>query len=108
MGLNDSKTITRVTGMQNLPEAHTIFNSLIADPTALDEVLAEYGLRVCPKHRDAANDMELATDLSTTLTEFLRRIADGKRCHVDTAVLAELFRRLIPQMQTIVDERDAA
>ncbi|WP_343518115.1 hypothetical protein [Sphingomonas sp.] len=106
MGLNDAKTIDRAVTASNLPEAHTVFNSLVADISALDEVLKEYGLRAAPRHAVAANDMALAADLSLTVTEFLKRLADGKRCHIDTAVLAELFRRLIPQMQAVVDEHD--
>lgn len=103
----DSATVGRVLGCKNLPEAHTIFNSLRADPTALDEILAHYGLRVVPLQTQAANDMELAASLSGALSEFIRRLADGKRCHVDTAVLAALFREVIPQMQAIVGEDDA-
>lgn len=103
----DSATVGRVLGCKNLPEAHTIFNSLCADPTALDEVFAHYGLRVVPLVAEAANDMQLAASLSDALGEFIRRLADGQRCHVDTSVLAALFRTLIPQMQAIVLEDDA-
>lgn len=106
MGLSDPKTISRAITTQNLPEAHTVLNSLFADPTALDEVMREYGYRMVTLRADAANDMALAADLSQTVTEFLKRLSDGKRCHIDTAVLAELFRRLIPQMQAVVDEHD--
>lgn len=103
----DSATVGRVLGCKNLPEAHTIFNSLCADTTALDEVLAHYGLRVTPLVAEAANDMQLAASLSDALGEFIRRLADGKRCHTDTAVLSALFRCIIPQMQAIVAEDDA-
>ncbi len=102
----DSATVGRVLGCKNLPEAHTIFNSLRADPTALDEIMAHYGLRVSPLHTEAANDMQLAASLSDALGEFIRRLSDGHRCHVDTAVLAALFREIIPQMQAIVTEDD--
>ncbi|MFS0771065.1 hypothetical protein [Sphingomonas sp. 1P08PE] len=102
----DAKLITRGCGGENLPEAHNLFNALLVDPTALDEVLAEYGFSLCPHRSAAANDLELVAGLSNGVTEFLRRIQDGRRCHIDTAVLAELFRPLIPAMQGIVDEHD--
>lgn len=76
----DSSTVRRAIGGPSLPYTDNLLNSLAADPSALDEVLALYGLEL--------------------------RLRDGKRCHVDTAVLAKLFRPLIPQMQAIVDEDD--
>lgn len=83
-----------------------LFDFLNADETALDEVAALYGVCLTPKRANPANDMDLVTDLSRTVAEYLARIADGKRCHIDTAVLANLFRPIIPQMQAIVDESD--
>lgn len=107
----DPKLITRGCAGENLPEAHNLFNALIADPSALDEVLHEYGYAVVPLRTAAANDMALVTGMSSAVTEFLVRISDGRRCHIDTAILAKLFRPLIPAMQSIVaedDERKAA
>lgn len=100
-------TLTRALSGTHLPELHTAFSALLTDVTALDEVAALYGVKIAHRTSTAANDMELAGELSGALTEFLTRLADGRRCHVDTAVLAELFRRLIPQMQAIVGEHDA-
>lgn len=101
-----TKTLDRALTGETIPELHTALAALLTDPTALDEVLKLYGGRFALLRADAANDMTLAADLSHTVTEFLKRLADGKRCHIDTAVLAELFRRLIPQMQAVVDEHD--
>lgn len=101
-----TKTIDRALTGPSLPDAENLLNSLAADPSALDEVLALYGLQVRIKKAEAANDMDLVASLSGTVAEYLERIRDGKRCHVDTAVLAKLFRPLIPQMQAIVDEHD--
>lgn len=104
----DVVTINRALAGPSLPAAEHLLNSLAADATALQEVLALYGLKAVPITADAANDMDLVTDLSRTVAEYLARIADGKRCHIDTAVLANLFRPIIPQMQAIVDESDRA
>lgn len=102
----DEVTISRAMRGPSLPSAEHLLNSLVADPTALNEALALYGLIAAPKNAQAANDMDLVTSLSGSVAEYLKCIADGKRCHVDTAVLAQLFRPLIPQMQAIVDEAD--
>lgn len=102
----DEQTVKRAVAGPSLPAAEHLLNSLVADPTALQEVLALYGLKAVPATASAANDMDLVTDLSRTVAEYLARIADGKRCHIDTAVLANLFRPIIPQMQAIVDESD--
>lgn len=101
-----TKTLDRAIIGENLPELHTALAATLTDITALDEVFKLYGFHAALIRADAANDMALAADLSNTVTEFLKRLADGKRCHIDTGVIAELFRRLIPQMQAIVDEHD--
>ncbi|WP_439538704.1 hypothetical protein [Sphingomonas sp.] len=102
-----TKTLDRALTGDTVPELHNGLAVLCADTTALDEVLKLYGGRFALIRADAANDMALAADLSNGVTEFLKRLADGKRCHIDTGVIAELFRHLIPQMQAIVDEHDA-
>lgn len=103
----DVVTINRALTGPSLPSAENLLNSLAADPTALCEVMALYGLQLSPLAADAANDFELAARIGHTLAEFLERLRDGQRCHVDTAVLAPMFRDLIPQMQAIVDQDDA-
>lgn len=103
----NTRTIDRVLTGDHLPEAQTIFNALVADETALDEILGEYGFLLRRKNSDAANDMDLAAGLGHSVAELIDRLKDGHRCHVDTAILGALFRELIPQMQAVVDEADA-
>lgn len=103
----DIVTINRALTGPSLPAAENLFNSLVADQTALDEVLNLYGLRASPAVASPANDLELAAGLGHTLAELIERLRDGKRCHADTAVLAALFRQLMPQMQAVVNEDDA-
>lgn len=102
----DPVTLRRGIAGPSLPAAEHLLNSLAADPTALNEALALYGLIATPKEVQAANDMALVTGLSGAVAEYLKRIADGKRCHIDEGVLAAMFRPLIPQMQAIVDADD--
>lgn len=101
------RTIDRALTGDSVPELHTALASLLADPCALEEVLSLYGFTATPKRSQPANDMALAAGLGHSLAEFIDRLRDGKRCHVDTAVLAALFLELIPQMQAIVDEDEA-
>lgn len=102
----DVKTVNRALIGETVPELHTALNSLIADPTALDEVADLYGISFVPRHSSAANDMELAAGLGRSLSELIERLRDGTRCHLDTLALAELFRPLMPQMQAVVAQAD--
>lgn len=101
-----TKTIDRALVGPSLPDAENLFNSLVADKTALNEVLKLYGLTATPLYALEADDMRLVTDLSSAVAEYLHRISDGKRCHIDDAALAAMFRPIIPMMQAIVDAAD--
>lgn len=103
----DPVTVRRGIAGPSLPAAENLLNNLAADPSALNEALALYGLTATPKVAEPANDLALVTGMSSAVAEYLRRIADGQRCHIDEAVLAELFRPIIPQMQAIIDRHDA-
>lgn len=101
-----TKTVDRALTGESVPELHTAFNSLADDPTALDELCSLYGVTMVPRRSQAANDMELAAGLGHSLSELIDRLRDGRRCHIDTLALAELFRPLIPQMRAVVDDAD--
>lgn len=103
----DAITINRALTGPSLPSAEHLLNSLAADPTALDEVMALYGLALRPVRVTSGTDMELCAGLGNALAEYLHRLADGKICHTDKLAMAALFRPLIPQMAAIVDEADA-
>lgn len=106
MGLSDTATIKRVNGMKNLPEAHTIFNALLADPTALDEVLGEYGFRLCPLTAQAANDMATLSGLCETAGELAEALRDNYRDHGETLKVADKIRPHLPALISIVREAD--
>jgi hypothetical protein len=107
MGLSDSKTIDRAVTASNLPEGHTIFNSLLADPTALDEILAWYGLRVSPITADAANDMQTLSGLCETAGELAEALKDGVRVHQETLRVAEKLRPHMSSLTALIHEADA-
>lgn len=102
----DGKTVNRALTGETVPELHTAFNSLADDPTALDELASLYNVSINPRACRSTGDMELAAGLGHSLSQLIDRLRDGKRCHIDTLALAELFRPLIPQMHAVVAEAD--
>lgn len=106
MGLNDTAAIKRVVSASNLPEAHTIFNSLCADATALDEVLAYYGFKVVPLVSDAANDFDTLADAAELHDEHMSAMRDGRRDHRETLRIAEKARPVVRKYQAIISEAE--
>lgn len=102
----DVTTFNRALTGPSLPSSEHLLNSLAADPSALDEVFALFGLALRPTFAKPGNDMELASHLGRALAEYLDRLSDGKRCHNDTLALASLFRPLVQEMQAVIDEGD--
>ncbi len=106
MGLNDSKTISRATSTSHLPEAHTIFNSLCADETALAEILSHYGYEICRVRRGAANDLATAAGVISAMGRLVEANADGVRDHTETLEVADLLRPHIPGAVAILHEAE--
>lgn len=102
------RTVEKWMSQASIPSLVDMLNVSRVEPRCADAILAELGWSGLHDARsEPANDMVLAAELGHCLAELIQRLSDGVRCHVDTAVLAALFRQLIPQMQTIVDEDDA-
>ena len=102
-----SRTIDNALTGTTVPELHTAFNSLVIDPTALDEVAALYGFKVVPNTADAANDMATAARLSHLAGELIDALADGARDHTETLRLAKHCRPLVAALCALVSEADA-
>jgi hypothetical protein len=100
------KTVENAMAGRTLPELHTALNSLAVDRTALDEVFASYGLRICPLHSLAANDIETAAGVINAMGELVRSLDDGQRDHLETLSIAALIRPHMPALQAIVSEAD--
>lgn len=107
-GAKCTKTIDSAIAGRSLPELHTALNSLLADPTALDEVFSLYGGRFVSLQSEAANDLRVIAGLNDASSEWLTRIIDGIRCKRDSKALAEIFRPLVAHMQTVIEEAEAA
>lgn len=106
MGLNGTKTIDRGVTASNLPEAHVVFNSLCACPSALDEVLREYGFTLAPLHGDAANDLSTAAGTIDAMAALIRSQDDHRRDHNETLAIATLLRPHMPALEGILAEAD--
>ncbi len=100
------KTVENAMAGRTVPELHTALNSLAADPTALDELLAGYGVKLCPLHAEAANDIATAAGLSEVVSALLLAIADGHRDHIETIQVATHIRPYLPALLSIVAEAD--
>lgn len=88
------------------PGAKPVFDALLADETALDELLAEYGFRLCPLHAEAANDLVTAAGVIGAMGQLVEALSDGRRDHLETLAIATLLRPHMPAMTAIVREAD--
>ena len=107
IGASCNKTVDNAINQRSVPELHTVLNSLLDDPTALDEVFALYGGRFIATSSEAANDLQVIAGMNGASSEWLNLILDGIRCERDTQKLAKAFRPLVAYMQAIIEEADA-
>lgn len=102
------RTVEKWLSETSCPSLPDLVNVATIEPRCFDAVLAEMGWAgLRPAQGEATDDAQLLAQIGQMLAEYLDRMRDGHRCHVDTRVLAGLFRQIIPQMQAIVDEDDA-
>lgn len=106
MGLHETKTISRGVNATNLPEAHTIFNSLCADETALQEIMAHYGYDISRRTPEAANDLMTLSGLCEVAAELSEALKDGKRVHPETLRIADKLRPHMASLASFLKEAD--
>lgn len=107
MDLSDPKTISRAIATDNLPEAHTVMNSLCADETALREVLSHYGFELSRRTPEAANDMRTLSGVCEVAAGLSDALRDGKRDHTETLRVADILRPHMPALVALLSEADA-
>lgn len=105
IGCSVSTLNNAITG-HNLPELHTALASLLVDPTALQSVLALYGVKAVPLLADAANDLATVAGLSHLSGKWIEALADGRRDHRETCDLANAIRPLLVALSAVVAEAD--
>ena len=99
-----SRTVEYALAGNTLPEAHTLLNSLLVDPTALSEVLAALGFQLVPSNARASDDLSLASGLTEVTGDLIRN--RGRRSPRDTLILADKLRPIIAEEEAIVREAD--
>ena len=99
-------TVGNALAGRNMPELHTAFNSLMADPTALDELAALYGFQIIPAKRQAANDLNTAAGVIEAMGELVKANADGNRDHNETLAVAQMLRPHLGPINAIMEEAD--
>ncbi len=103
----EERTIANALHERNSLGAKAVLNLLLADPTALDELLAHYGLKAVPADAAGANDhmqvMAGAAGFTSTMAEAL---ADGRVDHRERAVIAENARALHAQLGQLIAAHD--
>lgn len=106
MALKDPKTLSRAVACENLPEAHTVFNSLCADETALREIMAYYGFELSRSKPEAANDFITLHGVCEVAAELSEALRDGIRKHDETLRIAEKLRPHMPALVAYLNEAD--
>ena len=100
-------TIGNALAQRTTPELHTVLNSLVVDPSALDELLAGYGYRLCALHNEPANDLATAAGVISAMGNLVEALSDGHRDHNETLAVAQLLRPHMPAVNAIIHEADA-
>ena len=101
------KKIGRTIGHEHLPEAHSILNTLVADPAGLFNTFMLFGGVFVPVDHESCDDMIVIGAMLKAASEYYERMQDGDRNHIDTAALAKLFKPLVPAMLCIIREAAA-
>lgn len=83
-----------------------LLDFLLADPTALDEVLGLYGFQLSPLRGEALPDFTIIADAAEIVATYTDAMRDGRRDHRDTIRIADKARPVIAGLQGIVCEAD--
>jgi hypothetical protein len=104
LGAIDPGTLGSAIAGESTPRAHTVLNSLLADPAALLNTLLLFGVVAVPAEIGSVEDNDLIIQMLRAATEHCERMKDGQRCHNDTLALADMFAPLVPKMLAIIRE----
>jgi hypothetical protein len=83
-----------------------LLDFLLADPTALDEVLALYGHQLAPLDPSRAIDFEIIADAAALTAEHTDAMRDGRRDHNETIRIADKARPVVQRYSAIIAEAD--
>lgn len=83
-----------------------LLDFLMADHTALDEVLALYGAKLAPLDADPGADFATIADSAALIATFTDALRDGRRDHRETIAIADKARSVVPHLTAIIAEAD--
>lgn len=88
------------------PKPKALFDTLTLDTTALDEVMAAYGLRVVRQAQGSEDDLRLASGIAAGLAKLIESNADGIRDHNETIAIAAVIRPHLGALTNIINQAD--
>lgn len=83
-----------------------LLDFLLADPSALDEVLGLYGYQLAPTNCAPALDFEIIADTAALTAAHTEAMRDGIRKHRETIKIADCARPVVAQYSAIIAEAD--
>jgi hypothetical protein len=103
----EERTIGNAARAANSLSGKALFNLLLADPTALDELAAHFGMRLVALDAEAANAagqmMAQAAGFTATVATAM---ADGQIDHRERAEIVAAARPLLQQVGAMVAQHD--
>jgi hypothetical protein len=103
----EERTIANALNGRNSLSGRALMNLLLADGSALDELLAHFGLKAVPSDGQSGVDhaalMAGAAGFTATVAEAM---ADGRVDHREAALIAERARTVRAQMDQVIAAHD--
>lgn len=87
-----AKTLSNAASETHALNPTVAFNLLVADPTALDELLAHFGFRLERVEAVEGEDARLLADTMALASEHAEAMADGRVDHIEEARLVKKAR----------------
>lgn len=101
----DEKTMRAARDAKSSLSGSTLFNMLLVDPSALDELAGHFGFRLAPLEADAADDAGLNADVAYLNSVVADAMRDGRIDHIENARVLDAAR---PVVQTLTGRIAAA
>lgn len=89
------KTMRNARDERTSLQGATAFNMLLQDPSALDEVLAHFGMCIQPIDAEIGPDAQLLADTLALAAYHAEALSDGRIDHIKAARLNKLARPVV-------------
>lgn len=102
----EARTIRNARDALATMRADFLFNLLDLDASALDEVLAHYGLKAVPMDVNTAADSRLLADIAGLGATFADALADGRIDHREEQTIADRARPVVRELAGRIAQAD--